>query len=769
MKRNLIRLSLTVALLCGNVSLAMNANAPDTENRGTEIVRAVILTENDRNAWFDAARSADIEQMRSLINRKIDVNCSDENGLTALIYAAILGHTEVVDLLMLPVPTGEQVLTWLLMGKNRIEVSNNNMNRLFLQGENLTVVDATDQQGKTAFIYAAAHGNIEILEMLLNNDADINSQDLYYGGIPRFINGGLVDELLVMNNRTALTYAAENGHESVVRFLLERGADPHLKDYQGKTAFIYAAKNGHEGVLRLLLERGVDINLRDLHFQTALMYAAENGHESVVRFLLERGADPRYRGLHDKIAFVYAAENGHVEVLRLLMNHDAGLNLLMDIEKQNLLIRSVENGHVEVLRLLMNYDAGLNLLMDVEKQSLLINAVKNGNTEILEVLLDNGASLDLLENYQKRDLLIYAVENKNAEMLRFLLRKGVDPNVRLWSNDNTVLMSAVECKNEEAVRLLLSYGADPNTGKGWGLSATALTLAAKADNEGIIRLLFDYGTDPYVRSRWSSDIIETRLKRSTWLNDKINRHRYNDIRRDVPILHDCREDVSNAITYFTVGDFENAPGLDNAYGFVRAGASGIRKVLDGSSIGLAPMAIPNIPAGTNIVHAVTVQLNKTSGTKYPMLFRPQWGFYGHWRANRHSIFRYQCPSVMRIYLGGIDNGKESRSNWLDVDFSAAPEVSSRVFSGNSLNEPSSHELPARVQNSNISYTVMHCTYYHYFNKVVYGTIIALPQNEFDAFCEVKNRGGMFAEGLRGIPLVRNSVVLQQILGLVESK
>ena len=264
------------------------------------------------------------------------------------------------------------------------------------------------------------------------------------------------------------------------------------------------------------------------------------------------------------------------------------------------------------------------------------------------------------------------------------------------------------------------------------------------------------------------------VNRSTWLNGRINQHQYN-MRQDIPVFHDYHGGVFNAVAYSTVGDFGNAPGLDNSCGFTRAGAQGIRKVLDGSSVGLAPMNIPNIPAGTQMVHAFAVQLNDTSRER-PMLFRPQWGFYGHWLATKkrdqHLTLQFPCPSVMRIYLGGADYGRESRNNWLDVDFINAPAVSFHTRNGGDpndrLNSPDSHHLPSRVQNKDVSYAAVHCTYYPYFGKVVYGTSLVLKQSEFDEFREVRNQGGTIAEGLQGIPLVRNSIILRQILGLAQS-
>jgi hypothetical protein len=94
------------------------------------------------------------------------------------------------------------------------------------------------------------------------------------------------------SGQTPLSWAAENGHEAVVKLLLEKGADLESKDNNGRTPLSWAAENGHEAVVKLLLEKGADLESKDeYNGQTPLSWAAENGHEAVVKLLLEKGAD----------------------------------------------------------------------------------------------------------------------------------------------------------------------------------------------------------------------------------------------------------------------------------------------------------------------------------------------------------------------------------------------------------------------------------------------------------------------------------------------
>jgi ankyrin repeat protein len=86
-----------------------------------------------------------------------------------------------------------------------------------------------------------------------------------------------------------------------VRLLIEKGANIEAKASNGWTALRWASSNGHEAVVKLLLEKGADVELllekgadvdaKDRAGKTALQRAAENGHEAVVKLLVEKGAD----------------------------------------------------------------------------------------------------------------------------------------------------------------------------------------------------------------------------------------------------------------------------------------------------------------------------------------------------------------------------------------------------------------------------------------------------------------------------------------------
>ena len=84
-----------------------------------------------------------------------------------------------------------------------------------------------------------------------------------------------------------LIRAAKKGYLSLVKEVLDRGADIHAPQ-GGDKALRLAAEHGHLEVVKLLLDRGADIHAQNDY---ALRWAARNGHLDVVELLLDRGAN----------------------------------------------------------------------------------------------------------------------------------------------------------------------------------------------------------------------------------------------------------------------------------------------------------------------------------------------------------------------------------------------------------------------------------------------------------------------------------------------
>ncbi|KAL6879187.1 hypothetical protein J3F83DRAFT_768457 [Trichoderma novae-zelandiae] len=137
--------------------------------------------------------------------------------------------------------------------------------------------------------------------------------------VKTLLSAGVTADFADDSGRTSLSWAAQNGHEAVVKLLLRWDADVNREDYsgsfrqqfaarirrrvaaarrtisRGRAAFDASVKSGRallpqEAVVKPLLWSRAGVNREDHSGSTALTWAAGRGHEDVVRLLLTDGA-----------------------------------------------------------------------------------------------------------------------------------------------------------------------------------------------------------------------------------------------------------------------------------------------------------------------------------------------------------------------------------------------------------------------------------------------------------------------------------------------
>ncbi|MFH0841204.1 MAG: ankyrin repeat domain-containing protein [Bacteroidota bacterium] len=166
------------------------------------------------------------------------------------------------------------------------------------------------EEVNSAQVQPAGQINVSVQKAAL--DGDIIS-------IKQILSGGTDADNTDEDGRTALMYASFNGHTEVVRFLIGKGAAVNLADPNMRTPLMFASSGPFPETVKLLLEHNADPNLTDLpeHF-TALMYAAAEGHLENVRILLANNADPSLKDADGDDALTFALKNGHKDVADLI-------------------------------------------------------------------------------------------------------------------------------------------------------------------------------------------------------------------------------------------------------------------------------------------------------------------------------------------------------------------------------------------------------------------------------------------------------------------
>jgi ankyrin repeat protein len=106
-----------------------------------------------------------------------------------------------------------------------------------------------------------------------------------------------------------------------VKLRVEHETASNTKSKNGTTRFIRAAAGGHENIVAYLLDKGAELHTVIKNGSIALMVAAERGHLEGVKVLMMQGAN--CSGSGSKLGWtplMVPAAGGHTEIIRLFLD-----------------------------------------------------------------------------------------------------------------------------------------------------------------------------------------------------------------------------------------------------------------------------------------------------------------------------------------------------------------------------------------------------------------------------------------------------------------
>ncbi len=260
--------------------------------------------------------------------------------------------------------------------------------------------------GITALSFAVlGDANIDIIKVLLNNGADINTQ--------------------VFNGFTPLISASDGNNIEIVKLLLEYGADINKQTGSKGTALILAAVKNNVEIVKILLEHGADVNIVEITGATALDIAEANNNQKIVNLLLEYGSKesqddwlPLTQAFIDKdikkidsllkkgnginqpdgnaTALMHAAVMGDSEMIKLLLEYGADINLKSQLGF-TALISAAGSGQYDTVKLLLSYDANKNVKGYAGLTALDTAQIQN-HSDIVQLLQSNKTDKQKINN-----------------------------------------------------------------------------------------------------------------------------------------------------------------------------------------------------------------------------------------------------------------------------------------------------------------------------------------------------------------------------------
>jgi len=370
-----------------------------TQNGSATMVRRLLDAGADPNAKLPsgetlvmtAARAGKAEVLELLLNKGADVNARATRGQTALMWAVAQQHPDAVKVLL---AHGADVKA---RSEEYTQVWQTAPNQDVYPGYKAEIRHG----GDTAMLFAARAGDLASAKLLVAAGANVNDEAAY--GV------------------SATVLAAHGGNTELVQFLLDKDANPNAGK-AGYTALHAAILRNHPRIVETLLAHGADANAKlaastptrrdsqDYYFHPAFIgaspfwLAARFGQPEVMRMLAGHGADPLFVhnvdffGGRNKTSGYTRETPGPTTALMAAvgMGRGAGFRGPGPAEREAKTLEAVKIA----AELGVPVNAG-----DNEGRTALENATAMGYKSVVEYLTSKGAKLDKPARPVKREVV----------------------------------------------------------------------------------------------------------------------------------------------------------------------------------------------------------------------------------------------------------------------------------------------------------------------------------------------------------------------------
>ena len=393
---------LHMAAAGGSIStilLLLGRDAFEHETRGTMTLNMLDKQDNKmQTPLIISALIGHVDAIKLLLQCGADASIRDYTGKTALHYAILMAPAVVED----------------LVSPNLIKIR--------------------DDDGCTALHIAARSGNAHATSVIM----DALQKECLFEEVVNYRDNA---------EKTALLYAAESGHASIVEHFLRD--EKHVKQENYQAAAGLAAARGHLETVRLFTSETNESIMSHI-----LVAASASGQLLIVQYLLLNGLTSPDAEWDGQRPLCQASARGHIEVVHALLRSRATVNTA-DRQRKTPLHHAAENGMFMVAKTLLDHQANVNA-PDIDRKTPLHSAASEGKFGVIKLFLKYDAHVEACSRTKKTPLHLAV---KYPEVVDALLKANAEPNVA-DTLGRTPLHMAARFKIPQSVRYLRQSKAD---------------------------------------------------------------------------------------------------------------------------------------------------------------------------------------------------------------------------------------------------------------------------------------------------------------------
>ncbi|CAL4112600.1 unnamed protein product, partial [Meganyctiphanes norvegica] len=246
---------------------------------------------------------------------------------------------------------------------------------------------------------------------------------------------------------------------------LQKGMSPNTKNKRGSCIAFKAIKNGHQEILKTLLENGADPQgptALSHEEGSLLLYAVTHDSLEVIDILLDNGADINKHS-YGSTPLRNAIKRKDMKIIKHLLNHTADVNEMNLYQDKTVLMEGIAIGNKDIVNLLIKSGAAVNEIA-INGNTALHTAVILGDNEMVKLLLDNKAEINTWSHYSSGGtVLTEAIKQNDLDIAQTLLDYGANPNDARHGGETALVAASQKNNTNTLVDLLLEKGADINT------------------------------------------------------------------------------------------------------------------------------------------------------------------------------------------------------------------------------------------------------------------------------------------------------------------